>query len=537
MPIAETLGERLRRPPVRSSVPGSLPVLFFGDLFTARAVTVGLNPSRREYLSRSGDELTGPQRRFETLASLGCADRASLTDDQCRRAIERGRAYFRPGGPAYRWFRPLGRVLKCLGYRYQEGEAAHLDLVQEATDPTWSRLPREEAADLLRKDLPFLRWEIEAFPLEVVACNGRTVFDHVRDLLDAQILDQGRLARITWWVARAQVGERRVGLCGWNLPLAQPTGLGADGERELGRVLRASLQTHGILGHGRQISGAPPAFTARPRPGDRADARAIGQDDVLRAVRRRRRQILRFLVWAAEREATGASLRWKARADIDEARQAAQMFEEPWWGVVVFSAFGSLRGTTSVADAFSRPIPPDRAQEVLQEIAFPQGSVGHHRTRPGLARAKDALISACEHAAAFREILLHGDGFRGRFEALRALRARQWGRTTCFDLLLRAGALGIGGSFAPDRAYLDGSTGPKVGFERVWGIPVRAGNAAWCEVLLGAWMEHWDRVAEEVGVDWVAEEVGVDWPGAPYDRGDLENALCVFQEQVRGTGC
>jgi len=59
-------------------------------------------------------------------------------------------------------------------------------------------------------------------------------------------------------------------------------------------------------------------------------------------------------------------------------------------------------------------------------------------------------------------------------------------------------------------------------------IPVTPGNATQCEALLAAWTEHWDRVAEEVGVD---------WPGAPYDPGDLENALCVFQEQVRGPGC
>lgn len=125
------------------------------------------------------------------------------------------------------------------------------------------------------------------------------------------------------------------------------------------------------------------------------------------------------------------------------------MLREPWWGLVVFTAFGSVRGARSVAERFAEPIPPHRAEPALEEIAFPRGSVGHHRIRPGLAGAKRALVSACEHASAFRDILLHGDGFRDRYEALRALRASQWGRTTCFDLLLRAGALGIGGSYGP----------------------------------------------------------------------------------------
>jgi hypothetical protein len=121
-----------------------------------------------------------------------------------------------------------------------------------------------------------------------------------------------------------------------------------------------------------------------------------------------------------------------------------------------------------------------------------------------------------------------GFGFHDRFERLRALPATQWGRTTCFRLLLRAGALGIGGSYAPERAYLDGSTGPKAGFEQVWGIRVTTANAGSCEDLLLAWIEHWQQVADEVGVA---------WPWAPYDPGDLENALCIFQEQRQEPGC
>ena len=92
---------RLRRAPSRSSVPGSLPVLFFGDLFQARAVTVGLNPSDREYVDRSGNELEGALRRFETMASLGAAARDALTADQCERAIATMRDYYGPGKPVY----------------------------------------------------------------------------------------------------------------------------------------------------------------------------------------------------------------------------------------------------------------------------------------------------------------------------------------------------------------------------------------------------------------------------------------------------
>ncbi len=49
-----------------------------------------------------------------------------------------------------------------------------------------------------------------------------------------------------------------------------------------------------------------------------------------------------------------------------------------------------------------------------------------------------------------------------------------------------------------------------------------------CEAVLAAWIEHWDRVAAVLHID---------WPGPPYRPGDLENALCLYQEQVRAPRC
>jgi hypothetical protein len=231
-------------------VTGSLPVLFFGDVLTAKAASVGLNPSKQEYLDPSGQELTGDKRRFETLGSLGCHDRSSLDEERCERAIAAMRAYFQRGKPVYGWFRPLARVMEAMGFSYQEGEVAHLDLVQEATDPTWSRLKSErpaEAHSLLETDLPFLSWQVEAFPLQLLVCNGRTVFDRVRKLLGAEVRESGSLARITWYVSSARVGDRWIAVVGWNIPLVRATGLGAEGERDLGRLLALQLDQTGWL--------------------------------------------------------------------------------------------------------------------------------------------------------------------------------------------------------------------------------------------------------------------------------------------------
>lgn len=92
----EYLYSRLRRPLSPSTVPGTLPVLFFGDLLSAEVASVGLNPSEQEYLSKDGTVLAGPAQRFATLGSLGADDRASLTDDQCAEAVEWMRDYYKP---------------------------------------------------------------------------------------------------------------------------------------------------------------------------------------------------------------------------------------------------------------------------------------------------------------------------------------------------------------------------------------------------------------------------------------------------------
>ena len=117
-----------------------------------------------------------------------------------------------------------------------------------------------------------------------------------------------------------------------------------------------------------------------------------------------------------------------------------------------------------------------------------------------------------------------GRDVRGPLLADQDHRLPQWGRTTTFDLLLRAGALAVGGKkYGPTIAHLAGSTGPKSGFKRVWGQEITRENADWGESLLRAWTENWFEVAKRVGVDWDV--------GAPYDPGAFENALCVYQER------
>jgi len=233
--------DRLRWPPVPATVKGSLPVLFFGDLEHARVATIGLNPSRQEYLSPNGKELEGPVRRFETLASLRATDRPSMTNAQCNQAIQTMSGYFGPTKPVYSWFQSLARVVEGLGASFVDGSAAHLDLVQEATDPTWSSLPTPDREYLVARDLAFLRWKIEAFELRILVCTSATVLDRVLPLVGATTASNGLVGRVRWKVAHGRANGRPVGVVGWNIPLARPTGLDVDGQRRLGAMLREQL--------------------------------------------------------------------------------------------------------------------------------------------------------------------------------------------------------------------------------------------------------------------------------------------------------
>jgi hypothetical protein len=215
---------------------------------------------------------------------------------------------------------------------------------------------------------------------------------------------------------------------------------------------------------------------------------AVSRSELLSLIDEREDAVRSFLSWArdAEQQAIDAgkpswSLRLETRADIAEAAEAAGRFPERWWGVIVFTAFGSKTGANAVADAFQHPIPEEAAWKALDQLTLPRGSVGHHRIQPGYKGAKKALAAAsAEHEFFFDVLHARGESFESRYWRIRDARLTQWGRTTTFDLLLRAGALSVGGEkYGPTIAHLAGSTGPKKGFTKIWGREITPDTADW----------------------------------------------------------
>jgi hypothetical protein len=235
-----------------------------------------------------------------------------------------------------------------------------------------------------------------------------------------------------------------------------------------------------------------------------------------------------FLEWSERCEARpGWSMRWRARPDLVEAREMVPLFDEPWWAVIVYSCFNSMIGTRAAAAGFHGVVPFDRVDAAIHSLDLPQGAIGMHRIQPGHAGARNALRAACVMVDSFQRILFEGVGFDDRYTRIRALNAPSWGRTTCYDLLLRSGAIGVAGGaqYEPEYAYLGGSTGPSRGFTAIWGVPIDATNVLASEALLGWWSTHWDTIAERVGA--------TSRPQPEYGPADFENALCLYQDELR----
>jgi hypothetical protein len=133
------------------------------------------------------------------------------------------------------------------------------------------------------------------------------------------------------------------------------------------------------------------------------------------------------------------------------------------------------------------------------------------------------MLSVCQYRDDIARIGRLMSSVEDAVQQLLALRARQVGRTTAFDLALRAGQFLHPQPIEPATAHLKGSTGPASGFDQVWGFNPAGPLSARGEGVVRRWTSEWAEVASVVEVD---------WPWRPFSAGDLENALCIYQDRA-----
>jgi hypothetical protein len=181
-------------------IPWSCPVPSFGNLFKAKVATLGLNPSNREFVDRSGSELVGGARRFHTLGSLGLSRwsdakprHTDLIWDSCRTYFSRN--------PYDAWFKQLDHLIgetTASYYGASEG-ACHLDLIPYATACKWTGLSHGQRAFLFSVAGDTLGLLLRDSSIQLLVLNGRSVvlnFERVAGVeLDKQVMKGWELRR------------------------------------------------------------------------------------------------------------------------------------------------------------------------------------------------------------------------------------------------------------------------------------------------------------------------------------------------------
>jgi hypothetical protein len=109
--------------------PVGWPIPFFGDIRTARVLTIGINPSPTEFSGCRWDEVTNEAEWVHRLLNYYRLPRTKWHD----------------------WFLPWEASLRFIGCSYEDGSAAHLDLSPRATD-VMSRAPRQLFCDMVAAD-------------------------------------------------------------------------------------------------------------------------------------------------------------------------------------------------------------------------------------------------------------------------------------------------------------------------------------------------------------------------------------------------
>lgn len=180
-----TLIDRLDSSAVSATnvIPWGCPVPSFGDLSKSQVATLGLNPSNREFVDESGNELQGALRRFHTLSSLGLKSWSDVDVRHLRMILESCTKYFL-GNPYDKWFKQLDKVVAGTGASYYAASAmaCHLDLIPYATSRKWTELTGQQRSSLLAVAGDTLALLLRDSPVRTLILNGSSVVQLFQDI-------------------------------------------------------------------------------------------------------------------------------------------------------------------------------------------------------------------------------------------------------------------------------------------------------------------------------------------------------------------
>ena len=228
-------------PSVRWIVPRSTPVVSFGDPLLADVATLGINPSRKEFYDDDGSLLRGARSRLATTDSIGARPGETLTKRQASEVVAACNTYFERN--PYDWFNPLEDLLHdAVGVSFRDGTACHLDLIQWATDPVWTKLKDASAAELLlREGRTHLAVLLRHTTARLVLMNGMSVIKQVKGVGMAELRAVKKIPRdhttCTFYVGRR--GD--IAYIGWSTNLQSSHGVSNESKRQVAEEVKALI--------------------------------------------------------------------------------------------------------------------------------------------------------------------------------------------------------------------------------------------------------------------------------------------------------
>jgi len=176
--------EYLQKPllPEMCIVEQSIPVLFFGNIETATYATLGINPSKQEFLDKNDVLLSSKEKRFVDRSILQKRDDECLSVIEARKVYESLLQYFDEShNPYTRWFNVLNNLLEDMGYSYYNGSLVHLDITPWATNPTWNELDKKIKELLIDEGVKCLNIILESSKITSVLINGRSPMKYIEN--------------------------------------------------------------------------------------------------------------------------------------------------------------------------------------------------------------------------------------------------------------------------------------------------------------------------------------------------------------------
>ena len=164
------------------------PVPSFGDVLRSKVATLGLNPSNREFLDESGEELAGERRRFPTLSSLQLESWSDASAQHLEKIVYSCRTYFQEN-PYNQWFGRLDKVISSTDASYYGDmfRACHLDLIPYATSCKWNELTVQQRSKLFEASQDVLGRLLRGTPVRLLILNGTSVVSNFEEITNIEL--------------------------------------------------------------------------------------------------------------------------------------------------------------------------------------------------------------------------------------------------------------------------------------------------------------------------------------------------------------